>query len=491
VKTRSLRLGIVVSAVGVFLLLAVILRSGPRCPVALIRVVDAAGKPVSGALIAPDGLRTKPGPYESGHYGWRTAGNWPTNTPVRTDSEGCARIPYPKYVFERIETGQISFSVTHPDFVPDRPFRVVTISPPIGAPPGVWLDYVWYRIRQKALIARPDPVVLQRGATLRISLRSGSPLSQGTNWSAQISGVVTEDGQFWTRPEPGVLLTHQLAAGARNLRAVSFHPDGQTWFSDLIDITAVANQTNDVQVNLRPSITLHGRLDTIVPRPITGGRVIAHVWSSHQNPQSSPPQWHAWTPVRADGSFELASLPEGELEIVALCNGFVSTNGPGQFRGMHYPQKYSLGTNDPSIVIGMEPTASLAARVVDDHGNPVKGATVSTWPNVRYGEWSAVILGTDTYNTADLMQNRAPVEPFWLKPSPFQATSDGSGLAVIQNLPVEVTSFSVDHPQLALPAVSTGSGQKRRESSVALAAGATNQAVVRLEPQNRSPIAHY
>ena len=40
-----------------------------------------------------------------------------------------ARVPYPKYVFERIETGTLCLSVNHPDFVPDRPERIVATAP--------------------------------------------------------------------------------------------------------------------------------------------------------------------------------------------------------------------------------------------------------------------------------------------------------------------------------------------------------------------------
>src|SRR4051812_27109598 len=98
----------------------------PKYPMALIRVEDSSGQPVVGAVLRADGLRTKPGPYASGHYGWMTARNGVPNDPVRTDKSGSALVPYPIYVFEKIETGQISFSVEHPDFVPDRPFRVVT-----------------------------------------------------------------------------------------------------------------------------------------------------------------------------------------------------------------------------------------------------------------------------------------------------------------------------------------------------------------------------
>jgi hypothetical protein len=51
----------------------------------------------------------------------------------------------------------------------------------------------------------------------------------------------------------------------------------------------------------------------------------------------------------------IGPLPKGDLEIVALCNGFVSTNGPGQFQ-MRYPQRHSLGTNNLAITVGKRPS---------------------------------------------------------------------------------------------------------------------------------------
>jgi hypothetical protein len=160
---------------------------------------------------------------------------------------------------------------------------------------------------------------------------------------------------------------------------------------------------------------------------------------------------------------------------------------------MRYPQKHVLGTNDIEITIGMEPTARLEVRVTDDKGNPLKDARVSTWPNVRYGEWLATILAGDCYNTADLIRDGPPAKPgVWWQPVPdFQGTSDSSGLAIIPNLPVDVKDFSVEHPRFALPAVSFPGGEKRRQAAITLIPGQTNRVAVRLEPGNESPITHY
>src|SRR5439155_13524915 len=106
---RLVRLGCQTAAVFVLILLVLAILLAPKHPVASIRVVDTAGKPVAGVVITPDGLRTKSGPYNSGHYPWRREPDWPVNDPVSTDADGYARVSYPRYVFERIETGQLSF----------------------------------------------------------------------------------------------------------------------------------------------------------------------------------------------------------------------------------------------------------------------------------------------------------------------------------------------------------------------------------------------
>ena len=160
---------------------------------------------------------------------------------------------------------------------------------------------------------------------------------------------------------------------------------------------------------------------------------------------------------------------------------------------MRYPQKHVLGTNDVNITMGMEPTASLEVQVLDDQGNALKDARVSAWPNIHYGEWAAMLLTGDCYNMADRIREGPAAKPgaWWRKVPDFNATSDASGLAVLRNLPVEVSEFGVEHARFALPAVVTPGGDKRRQAAVALKAGQTNRVVIRLEPRDKSPIRHY
>lgn len=465
--------------------------STPKHPVALIRVVDASGKPVAGATVTPEGLRTKPGPYRNGWYAW-SAGFNVSNAPVKTDANGFAQIGYPKYVFEKIETGVLCLSVNDSHFVPDRPERDVAIAPPAGAPWRVWADYLKDRILHRQLVARVDPVVLQPGATLKVAMAPDSPAGWRSQLFVQISGVWNDDADFWLHPEPDVTLTRRLAAGKHTVRAVRFDTAGAAWFSDTVTIQAVAGQTNDLVLQFTRGVTLRGELDPTVPRPVKNGRVIVHVWPTGSAPQDSPPQWHAWAAVREDGGFEIPSLPQGDLEVLALCNGFVSTNGPGKFH-MRYPQKHVLGTDDLNIAIGMEPTARLEVRVTDNQGKPVKGAKVAAWPNARYGEYAAVLLAQDCYITSDAMLSPLGKRySYWTDRVPdFEGTSDDHGLAVLPNLPADVTQLAVDHPQLVLPAISSTWGDKRREASVKLIPGITNHTSFQLEPKDQSPITHY
>ncbi|TAL04822.1 MAG: hypothetical protein EPO07_04680 [Verrucomicrobia bacterium] len=492
----SRKLFLIGALIGICLLslVAWVMLAPPGNPVALIRVVDAKGNPIAGAVITPDGLRPKSGPYSSGHYGWQGNLNGVSNAPALTDADGYARVPYPQFVFERIETGQISFSVRHPDYVSDRPFREVASKPPAHAPWKVWGNYLWSRIRAVKLIAVTDPVVLNRGAVVKLSLAGDDPRLNSGQLFAQVSGVWNFRNGFWTRIESGTIIARGVPTGQRELRAFLAATNGTVRFSEVMTIDAIAGQTNTLAMQLHPGVSLRGELDSTVPRPVTNGRVIAQITPFGSRPADSPPLWHVFTAINADGSFAFNSLPDGDLEIVALCDGFVSTNGPSTFRGMRFPQKHQINSNDLTITIGMEPTACLEVRVQDDKGKPLSGAHVSTWPNVQYGGWSSTILASDCYNTMDAYETlqRTGKAPRWRTTvSSFEGETDASGAAMLRNLPVETRAFTVEHTNFYLPAVSDGSGRKIRETRITLTPGTTNHSTVQLELRNQSAITHY
>jgi len=81
IHRRFLLLGVTVFLV---LLLAVWIAKTPMHPVAYVRVLSETGTPVAGALVLPEGLRTKPGPYVSGWYDWRIQENGGVPNPPAT-----------------------------------------------------------------------------------------------------------------------------------------------------------------------------------------------------------------------------------------------------------------------------------------------------------------------------------------------------------------------------------------------------------------------
>src|SRR5262245_54586155 len=185
----------------------------PQRPVALLRVVDAAGLPIPGATLKREGVRTKPGSYSSGWYGWAPEVRGVTNAPVVTDSKGEASIEFPKYVFEKVETGVVCLSVEHPDFVTIRPERVVDASLPENAPLRARVTDVLGRfVKNQPLTAMPDPIVMKKGGILKISV----PPELRVAPDAPLWGQVREwnyDTSFWIHPGPGMIATRRLAEG--------------------------------------------------------------------------------------------------------------------------------------------------------------------------------------------------------------------------------------------------------------------------------------
>src|SRR5207244_11842870 len=97
------------------------------------------------------------------------------------------------------------------------------------------------------------------------------------------------------------------------------------------NVVGKAGETTAISLELKRGAAVRGRLDESVPRPVVNGRVIATVFPIGFSPEKNPPQWHTWTVARPDGRFEFASLPAGDLEIAAICQGFISANGHGKF----------------------------------------------------------------------------------------------------------------------------------------------------------------
>lgn len=475
-------------------LIAWLRASTPMSPIAFIRVVDAAGNPVAGATIQPDGLRPK---NNGGHYLWTDRFSVKP-LPVTTDSAGVARVPYPHFVEERLETGEISFGVDHPDYCSDRPFRIVAAAPPANARLRTKVEY--YLKYGLALLTRkasvhPDPVVLQRGAIVEVSGYIGSKESRVPTVIPMTSANMWPGQEFWKRTAAGALVTRKIPAGTNHLRLVQIKDGAPNYFSDFVTFDAKVGETNRIDLELKPGARVSGRVADAVPRPVMNGRVVAEIVQEGIDPQSTPPRWHVWSEIAPDGTYVFESIPAGRMEMVAVCDGFVSENGAAIARtSQRTPQWFTIKQAAENVVLRMEPAAFVEVTVLDDDGRPLEGAEVWFWPNVLWNNHGSTIFADGVYNTADILKSGR--KPGWAsgggKVNRFSAASDHRGIALVCDLPEMpgAQSFMVSHRSFEMPVHRDPGGDVSRNSQVTLRAGETNRVTVKLQKKGKEFVTH-
>ena len=465
----------------------------PRNPIAVIEVVDVRGKPIPGATVKPYALRPKPAGGQSGHYLWTKDRYDISPEPVVTNETGTVNVPYPTFVVERVETGKITVSIKHPEYISDTQDIVVSTSPPRGAPWRVRMNFIIDRLDGGAVVTRTNPLVLKCGELL--ILKPAETLESVTELYAQTSSEGWHDNDFWDRSQPGVVVSRKHSLGVHAVRLIGLNEDNELMFSETVDVTIKQGVNNSISLALKPARTVRGRLSEDVPRPVVNGRVVVNIVPAGRTSRDSILSWHAWTGVNDDGSFEMPSLPAGDLEVIALCDGFISVDGPGQRQSsvIRYPQKHTIGANDLDIVIDMEPTARLEVTVFDDNGRLLEGARVSTWPNVCWHNYGSTIFCSSLYKSVDRLRQLHEDQDDFPRDIPpgFFGISDANGVAVLSNVPARQTSFAVEHKDYVLPKFGIGGTAARRQASMVLEPGAVTRTTVVLEPRDKDPQRHY
>ena len=451
-------------------------RSAPPNPVAIIKVVDTAGKPIAGALIRPDGLRPK---RINSHWTWMDD-NPVKPTPVKTDANGTARVFYPRYVYEKTETGEISFAVEHPDYCSDRPFRVVSAAPPANATLKDRAIFV-YMFLTRRVVTRPEPVVLKRGGTVKVSARLAGAENPLPHVYAQLASMSIPRAGYWQSTDSGALINRRIPEGTNAVRLVYLPPTGKACFSGPASFLSVPGQTNEFNLELKPGFRLNGKLDESALRPITHGRVQVSVSSERVTTNRDRFSWRAWKEINADGTFSFDSLPAGKAEVIAACDGFKSKDGPGKIADFCMPQVFQLTNGDARVVIVMEPTTTCEITVLDDKGRPLPDAEAFFWPNVIWnGQGSSIFAGW-TFNSEDVYRSEEDFD--WRKlsknwPPVFQAYSDKRGIATVSNLPAFNQYFTVTHTNFELPIEPRNNS---RYASAQLLPGQTNRVTVTMQ----------
>jgi hypothetical protein len=315
-----------------------------------------------------------------------------------------------------------------------------------------------------------------------------------TNLTAEISDMWPAGTNFWQRTGP-VLWSKKAIPGKVHLRAVHFPEQGPVMFSPIVSFEAKAGETNEFALELKPGLRVAGKLDASVPRPVRGGRVCTRVFEEGYDGSSSAPVWIGWRPVSSEGQFVFESLPPGRMEIIGMCNGFVSANGKplkGGTTSQRLPQLFSITGREREITLQMESAASCQVTVLDDAGKPLAGAVASFWPSMLWGGNGFTMFASDMFNSEDFFRNGP--RPDWhairkLAQNDFQAVSGTNGVALVRTLPDGNQTYSVTHTNYAMP-ISGSGADRHRSASVNLLPGETGRVTVKMQKIGTEALTH-
>jgi protocatechuate 3,4-dioxygenase beta subunit len=299
------------------------------------------------------------------------------------------------------------------------------------------------------------------------------------------------DRSYW-KNDNGWLTTSQISPGSHYLRAVYFPKNERIYFSDAFFFEARKGETSQFNLELKPGTRLEGKLDNSVSRPVQNGRVVVRACRADEKWQDKPLWWLTYRDIKEDGAFVIESLPPGIVEIIAICDGFISKNPPGEEESviLHIgkPQTFELKSARNEVEIAMEPTATCQVTVLDNKGSPIKDATVAFAPNVQWGGKSSQIFARRSINSEEFLRDKTDFdwEKQWekYKIDDFAATTDEKGIAIVRNLPGYSQNFEIIHSDYELP-IKTDSGYGRREARAELIVGKTTAITVTMQKKGK------
>jgi hypothetical protein len=459
-----------------------------------IKVVDWKDRtPIEGAIIrlyAPMGMRIA-SPSRVSEWSYNAWG--PVPQPV-SDKEGFASFEMPKYAVGG--TGLTSheivgfiFRCDHPEFSTGNCFcgeRNPAQPKIIGEPDGQAWMYRTRKIRVGAYSTDPGNLLDDVSAAFNF------PLSNVR----------------WTKADEGLFQSTGFYSACRRCWIVHLPGDGPPQFSwpMIMPVHAEGDDATEMIAKVSAGARVEGQLDATVPRPVRNGRVFARVCvpgdAMSERPEFSQLTWEDWADIRADGSFEFASLPPmADLELLAYCDGYVSRPveaekflaaatrygpEPEMREGNSYPQLFRLGRDTMNPVLLMEPAASCILTFVDQAGHPVSGVRVrASLPIGGIGNSESAYCNYHRTTRACLANPQADIEHFREKTGRFEAISNSSGEATLRDLPLQVGWFHVTSVGRSVTAKSVD-----QLASPALASGMPTRITITLQESRETSTAH-
>eukprot|EP00456_Euglypha_rotunda_P092311 TRINITY_DN971_c0_g1_i9.p1 TRINITY_DN971_c0_g1~~TRINITY_DN971_c0_g1_i9.p1 ORF type:complete len:473 (+),score=80.39 TRINITY_DN971_c0_g1_i9:467-1885(+) len=400
-----------------------------------IRIVDDKNDPIGGVSVRPWALRAG-----NGHGAWNEELGSPKET--FTDRHGETTVVYPKATLwgdgKPVTVSSVSLTLAHPEFVA----RSVHVNVPAGD-----------------TLVIPE-LTLKPGVRLRVA-----GVEPGTDKPLDHCHLLIENrdagGIEFVREPDGWLQSNPISEDRRWFRVVHAPPGKPPRFSQLAAWTPEDPASRERRLEVRVGTRIQGRISENVMRPIERGHVVAWCGSpvrknGQEQKNSSPIFWLETATIEVDGTFVFDSLPSGYLaQFYAFANDSISAQPTDaayelackwfnvEAREKHvvfrYGQTLRLVGSKSDLTIEMEPAGKVRIKCVDPDGNPVRGVTVSSWPNQFIVGAGSTVFCDRRSSLSSLQQTGLKYD--WRETSPYVAKTDSDGIAIICNLPAGNQSF--------------------------------------------------
>ncbi len=400
-------------------------------------VVSTRRKPVAGATVRP---------WAIGYGSGGSLISEKTAPPVKTDVNGEARIRLhlagtsseAALMRHAVQSGlrSIAVRVDHPDH-------------------AVWSAY--------AELGGNRQIMLSNSTTIQIRAHREHEQASLTRLFPVLSGSLIE-GADWSE-QNGILTIRRVDIdsdhASRWLRVVHVAQDGPVLFSNLVDLKLHSENSISLDLTVRPSVRVEGRLADSVPRPVRSGRVVAAIVDGRGGPTNWV--WWATAEIAPDGRFALDSLPADEnLQLVALCDGWASAS-PTVEETTAYAAKYGYSDHNykalpphfvcPRLVRLLEPTvkpvvpmlrtATCEVTVTDQTDRPLAGASVEFWPTQMFYNHVSNLAGTGIDALATIREQLATGKHRTATDTrlsrhyrTYSAKTNDRGVAIVRDIPL-------------------------------------------------------
>ncbi|MGI9516294.1 MAG: Ig-like domain-containing protein [Pirellulaceae bacterium] len=422
-----------------------------------VLVKGADGQPVVDATVTPWALRCS-----AGHGLWSAksvGGVEPI--PVITDSNGIAKVAYPKFAIldERVSTTTVSVSVDHSDH------------------PYVASEHINVPREDTHQFQLPAGVALEIKALVDGEVDTSEQVHIVSNPGRPRGSTVTVDGVIQIQP---------MAEGPGQLLLVRMDGEKPTHFSSIINLDIEPEQgVLKKEIELRPAVSVQGRLSDNVSRPVKNGRV--KVLNIRPGVSRNEIAWTTWAEVKADGTFIIESWPAEEpIQLVALCDGFCAESGekppmvtPERARGAYLRAQVFMKPIDSEIVVQMTPMVDCHFEIKDAFGKPVSDVIVAANPNIGWWNGGSQIYCFPLARSAEWLATGKyePDSKEGLFAIPFVGNSDEQGQTLLQ-LPAGRRSLVAYNEKYQLP-INVG----RRSERVEVEAGDSMDITLVVQPK--------